>query len=663
MRVRVEWVGVLAVAAGSACAGASQEVAPTTAAPAPTTCARRLDAATTPKPIGLPRASSTVALAQLGDKTLAYVADEDDQALRIVDVDGKEIASMPLDGRPSQLMFAADGRLLVAIRDKAEIEVLEPTAQADTVEKRCVTATDAEPVAMAMSPDDTKLYVSTGWGRSLGGYDAKSADMARAFTVALPREPRGVVVSNDGARAFVSHAVGGDVSVIDLDVKRILSVPTHPNEELITRLRKKALAAKATFSTPSFSRGLTGTSCQGFALAKLETGGGRIFAPQVLVDPGDPNSRPTGYGSPRNDQAEVGDVAVIDGSSGDVLLPSLEAASESFMRAVHGGGEHSHGDECLLPRAAAFDKESGMLLVTCLGIDDVVAYDGLAASPVRAEKRRWDTAAGPTGIAIDGPRRRAIVWAQFEHVLNRIPLGGSDLVDEKSEKVEKVGRIDLPLKTPLPLAFELGRVLFHAVGDPRVSHDGRACASCHPDGRDDALTWATPNGPRRSINLAGRVGNTAPFSWSGTEDTLKDHMTITFDRLKGEGGLKSMELEALAQYVLSMTPPPAPKVTGPKVDRGDEIFHSKATGCATCHAGEHMTDNSHHDVQSKNPFDRGGEFNTPSLRFVGNGGPYFHDGRYKTLRQLLTDADRKMGYTKHLNDEDLEALEAYLRSL
>ena len=31
----------------------------------------------------------------------------------------------------------------------------------------------------------------------------------------------------------------------------------------------------------------------------------------------------------------------------------------------------------------------------------------------------------------------------------------------------------------------------------RLSGDGRACASCHPDGRDDGLVWSTPNGPRQ----------------------------------------------------------------------------------------------------------------------------------------------------------------------
>ena len=41
-----------------------------------------------------------------------------------------------------------------------------------------------------------------------------------------------------------------------------------------------------------------------------------------------------------------------------------------------------------------------------------------------------------------------------------------------------------------------GRALFRVTDDGRLSRDGRACASCHPDGRDDALTWSTPDGPR-----------------------------------------------------------------------------------------------------------------------------------------------------------------------
>ena len=53
-------------------------------------------------------------------------------------------------------------------------------------------------------------------------------------------------------------------------------------------------------------------------------------------------------------------------------------------------------------------------------------------------------------------------------------------------------------------------------------------------------------------------------------------------------------------------------------------------------------------------------FDTPSLRYVGGTGPWFHDGRYKTMHDLLVKSDGKMGHTKHLSEEDLDALEAYL---
>jgi mono/diheme cytochrome c family protein len=248
-----------------------------------------------------------------------------------------------------------------------------------------------------------------------------------------------------------------------------------------------------------------------------------------------------------------------------------------------------------------------------------------------------------------------------------IPLGGSDLVDDKGpDKSPPVAHFALSEPThAIPVSLALGRVLFNMVGDERISHDGRACASCHPDGRDDSLTWATPNGPRRSIMLAGRIADTAPFSWSGTEQTLKEHVGITFTRLKGSGDLRSMEMDALTDYVLTLAPPPGAGSKDPaaRVARGSEIFHSAAAACSSCHAGQYATDNEKHDVQSKTNADKNGSFNTPSLRFVGGGGPYFHDGRYKTLRQLLTDADRKMGHTAQLSNDDLEALEAYLRTL
>ena len=56
-------------------------------------------------------------------------------------------------------------------------------------------------------------------------------------------------------------------------------------------------------------------------------------------------------------------------------------------------------------------------------------------------------------------------------------------------------------------------------------------------------------------------------------------------------------------------------------------------------------------------------FDTPSLALVAGTAPYFHDGRYRSLRALLLDCDGKMGSTSGLSPADLDALEVYLGTL
>jgi cytochrome c peroxidase len=200
------------------------------------------------------------------------------------------------------------------------------------------------------------------------------------------------------------------------------------------------------------------------------------------------------------------------------------------------------------------------------------------------------------------------------------------------------------------------------VGDTRISQDGRACASCHPDGRDDAITWATPEGPRRTIMLAGRLAGTEPLAWGGTSKDLREHLGHTFERLNGQG-LRNVELEALVAYVDALPPPPADAVHDQAlVKKGEAIFRDSKTECATCHM-EGGTDRKVHDLGAKARADRKGTFDTPSLRLISGRGPFFHDGRFESIRQLLVESDGMMGHTKQLDAEDLDALEAYVNSL
>ena len=192
--------------------------------------------------------------------------------------------------------------------------------------------------------------------------------------------------------------------------------------------------------------------------------------------------------------------AVIDEGEQKPLSPSLAVAAGPRFGKVGGKFGGSQEPECLLPRAAAIDPNTQSLFVTCFGTDSVIEYDATAAVPTAMRRHEWTVGSGPTGIAIDPERHQAVVFSQFDRSVSTIALrASSELVDDKGKTENDVQRMAFKPIAALDPQVMMGRTLFHASGDNRISFDGRACASCHPDGRDDAITWATPDGPRRSI--------------------------------------------------------------------------------------------------------------------------------------------------------------------
>lgn len=667
--------GVLGAAMLAAIAGACGGTKPEASAPhvaaggSATAKAEGCGASSAVVPIGAPAASATIALARVSGRRVAFVADEDAKAILTVDLDTREqLAMTPLPARPGQLLVTSDGRVLVTLRDGAKIVSLGAQAATAPLSVRCEAATPIEPIALATSADGG-LYVATGWGAALAAFDART--LAPRWTAPLPREPRSVVVSDDGHTAFVSHAVGSHLSAIALDGKHAVEevalegAPEGAREQQAAFA--KAMAKAGVTNLPQNRTFKARPSCQGFALTKAKVVPGRVFAPEVFVDPGDLEQRPDGYGDASHD-TESPSVAIVDEGTKKPLESSVTVASGPSIRGNRGMqvDARSPRPDCLLPRAAAIDESTKSLLVTCFGIDAVVAYDAQSPSPLRAERKRWTVGSGPTGVAVDTEKHRGVVWSQFDRTVTTFPIGGTLLSDDHGA-APAVNRTAMPaLREKLPAEYALGRVLFHAAGDARLSGDGRACASCHPDGRDDGITWATPEGPRRSILLAGRVTTTPPYSWNGNEHSIANHLGNTFDRLSGDG-LHGIELDALVTYISQMPAPPqsstVDETARAKVERGKQIFASKEAACASCHNGPQLTDGQNHEVASKHAADRGSAFNTPSLRFVGGTGPYFHDGRYATLRELLEKTDGTMGKTGHLSVADRDALEAYLRTL
>jgi cytochrome c peroxidase len=216
-----------------------------------------------------------------------------------------------------------------------------------------------------------------------------------------------------------------------------------------------------------------------------------------------------------------------------------------------------------------------------------------------------------------------------------------------------------------------GLLLFH---DTSLSGSGTvACATCHPrGGHTNNHTYVgldvVPDGQAdgRSTPLLYGVQDTAPYSWAGGK-TLKENIKgIIVNRMKGQEPTEA-QLDQLIAFLDTLEfpqnpnlgPDGAPSAAAPAAaQRGHKVF-LKAS-CNMCHVPPSFAKPENEDIGS------GGSFNVPSLRGVSTTAPYFHDGRFPTLRALLPEKLnylKTLGSTERFSDQEIEDLLAYLNIL
>jgi mono/diheme cytochrome c family protein len=598
-------------------------------------------AAYAPRPRG-----STVALDR--ENLVAYVSDSDNQALHRVDLVTGSVATTPLGCVPADVLLLSADRVAIAMRGCNEVRVLDMNAAGEgTTALR--TEVPAEPWGLALGAAHS-LFVTSAHGRALTSLDSES--LATRFSVPLPREPRGIAVSPDGLRAFVTHAVGDAMSVVDLDGGSSGEAPRARSVRMLGgKYRNRVdemVGAKTVHPTSSLAYAPV-----------LNEAGTRLFVSHLIVQNGESTTRfiASGYGGVSiEDDTSVPTVAVIDVARerpiGVVEGPAPRDFINISANAFAGSAVAPAGSTARQPRAAA--TVGDVLLVASHGTGELVELDARSLDPALAPRRIFRVGEGPTGIDVDPRTDIAVVWSQNSHDLAVVSLGSGD--------VDTIPVADDPLRADI----SRGRALFHAEDDRRISRDGRACATCHPEGRDDGVVWRLGDGPRQTLTLAGHVEN-GPYGWHGVHATLDGNIRETIMRLGGSG-LSDADLAALASYIregMFVPKRPAPPAASEAlVARGRELYTSEKLGCNNCHdLNRGTSDREVHDVGSKASGESRTAFRTPPLGMLEATAPYFHDGRYATLEALLDDNLDRMGQTTHLAADDRAALLAFLRTL
>jgi hypothetical protein len=201
----------------------------------------------------------------------------------------------------------------------------------------------------------------------------------------------------------------------------------------------------------------------------------------------------------------------------------------------------------------------------------------------------------------------------------------------------------------------VGHAVFHNTPDgPAASV---TCASCHPEGRDDAHTWNFGGevGLRRTQTLLGGVSETKPFHWSGDINSMENLMGEVFTKRMGNRQLTGKEVARFEEWLGQLehlTP-----VESKEAKAGAEAFES--AGCLDCHSGSRLSNDKNKNVGT------GEFFQTPSLIGLRFRAPYMHDGCASDLRARFEPAcgGDNHGTFEDLSTEDQELLLRYLESL
>ena len=478
----------------------ASRTAPTTPTPTSTAPATATDTPAVPPVLRESSKSSSIAISD--DDRVVVMSNPDDGSVSIFStVDDTRTARVTTGREPFAVVIHPDNQTaFVANRGDATVVEIDGIG---TPGAHVAASVDvgSEPTGLALSPTGAKLFVAEWAEGRVSVID--TATMTVIASIDGLRNPRAVAVTNNGddsdddetlvvteffgaPNPDVSGCASGSAETCDTG--RIGRVLRYAVSDLSAQDPIVFAPFDSGFAPPGVEAGSAALMTSPNQLYAAAVQGQKVYVTSVSASPAAPvqfdaNVFPVLY---------VGDLA-----SGTEDLSNVGTADLAKL-----------ADDAAAPGQARFFLQeivdldfagpTDVAYVVSRASDAVerVVYDDMTGIRVgTAAVPQIDLAPGcraPIGIVVsNGPRAYVNCW------LSRA-LGVVDLNDQAL--IDTIASTDPPAVGSPEEAVLLGKRFFFT-GRGRWSEGGEgysSCASCHPDGLSDGITWSFPAGPRQS---------------------------------------------------------------------------------------------------------------------------------------------------------------------
>ncbi len=545
-----------------------------------------------------------------------------------------------------------------------------------------------EPRGIALTPNGTRLYVANHTDGTVSVIDTSAGQVVE--TIALGGNPTAIAITNDGDQEDTDEQVFVTQFYAELIPNGSGEGFDDGKQGIVHTFQVGSTTSERITLAPLPNSGFNAdrTAFCPQSNANLHSD---IFCPDVNADP----TSNTITADPQGAYPNQLQAAVIRGSI--LYLPNIGAAPEPPVRfnvnvqaLVHAvdtvGRSELQGfrvnlnqqvapetqpdnptesldrlfgnDLVAIDATPAGTLDAGSFLIVSRGGNFVFrASPSLSGLQLGLPVRRYQTGNIPNGIVISNDGTRA-------YTNNEVGLSVTAINLEANEVIER----DIPSGTPPePGTFEhfvlAGKLAFHtALGMPdngvfdlpirdivpltdrgKASDNGwSSCASCHPDGLADGVTWFFPTGPRQTVPLDAFFAKDSPAdqrisNWSAVRGSITDFNNNSRNVQGGIGfagdppspniynhGITqgaSDALDVMTLWVQTVRAPILPEPTDMAAyDAGGTTFEN---WCASCHAGAKWTKSQvfHADNPAFDANPLGDPPGTPRDPGVTNAGP------------------------------------------